>query len=164
MSKKEKWAPIKGYENLYSVSNKGRVYSFYREKILKPNTQHGYSRVSLHKNKTHKVFKVHRLVALAFIKNPKNKPIVNHKNSVRDDNRVENLEWCTPRENVDHATLKKRWNYGEKAYCSKLTKSQVMYIRENENNISAIKLAKRFKVTKTTIRKIQKGIKWRHLL
>ena len=101
----EEWRDIKGYEGLYMVSNLGRVkslvgsYGRTRIKILdqKPDA-HGYKRVALYKNGNKEYFKVHRLVAGAFIPNPNNLPCVNHKiddYEHRSDNRVENLEWCT---------------------------------------------------------------------
>lgn len=64
--------------------------------------QYGYCRVKIIVNGVLKNARVHRLVALAFIPNPYNKPSINHRNGNKSDNRVENLEWCTPQENVDH--------------------------------------------------------------
>lgn len=105
----EIWADIKGYEGLYQVSNLSRVKSLMkkkrsREKLLR-QTQDvaGYLVVCLSINKTKKNIKVHRLVAQTFIENPENKPCVNHKNGVRNDARIKNLEWCTYSENTKHS-------------------------------------------------------------
>ncbi len=102
------WEVIKDFPN-YSVSDNGevkrnaynRIDSLGRktaieEKILKqPLDKHGYFRVALYKDRKVKLIPVHRLVAQAFIPNINNYPVVNHKNEIKTDNRVENLEWCT---------------------------------------------------------------------
>lgn len=117
METKFAWKPIKGFEELYLVSTRGRVKSLSKqriswgkkytskEKILKISlTASKYAEVCLYSsNQKSKKFLVHRLVAEAFIPNPLNKPFVNHKNGIRDDNRIENLEWCTQQENITHA-------------------------------------------------------------
>lgn len=95
----EIWKDAPNYEGLYKVSNLGRVMTIRRSGtkgcILKEQiTKDGYNRISLSKNGNYKKFPIHRLVAMAFIPNPDNLPIINHKNEIRNDNRVENLEWC----------------------------------------------------------------------
>lgn len=117
MEEKEIWKDIEGYEEYYQVSNFGRVKSFIgwnghryikREQLLNPYKQQSgrnYYRsvVKLKKNKKSKDYRVHQLVAKAFIDNPNNYKIINHKDGNPLNNRVENLEWCTQKENVRHA-------------------------------------------------------------
>lgn len=113
----EQWKPIPGYEGYYQVSNEGRVKTLSRynlknqllpERILKAPLDRGYPRVLFYKNKKRKHFSVHRLVAQAFIPNPEKKPQVNHINEDKTDNRVENLEWATSKENNNHGTRTER--------------------------------------------------------
>lgn len=100
--REENWKPVEGYEN-YEVSDFGRVKS--SNCILKlRKDKYGYLRISLRKNRMLKTFTVHKLVATAFIPNPDNLSQVNHKNEDKTDNRVENLEWCTPKYNNSYGT------------------------------------------------------------
>lgn len=95
---------------MYSVSNKGDVYSHYTNRVLSPKLSNkGYLRITLCKGKgNHKTVSVHRLVAEVFIPNPENKPTVNHINEVKTDNSVENLEWATIAEQNLHGTRTER--------------------------------------------------------
>lgn len=116
----EVWKDIKGYEGIYQISNYGRVYSLVSNRILKPSlSPKGYVRVRLCVDNIKTNHSIHRLVAEAFISNPDKKPCINHINTVRDDNRVENLEWCTYKENsnnpitVERYKNKTPWNKGK---------------------------------------------------
>lgn len=141
----EVFLDITGYEGLYQISNKGRVKSLERkvtnpccgglqtikEKILCTGGSN-YPKLKLRKNNKYKTYNVHRLVATAFIPNPQNKYCINHKDGIRTNNSVENLEWCSYKENTKHAfvtglTTTKR---GEKSHMSKLTDKQVKDLRQ----------------------------------
>lgn len=111
MNIEEIWCPIKGYEGLYEVSDKGRVRSlkFGKERILKPGRMtKGYLTVGLCKNGEQKMYLVHRLVAKTFIPNPDNLPQVNHKDENKENNSVQNLEWCTDKYNTNYGTRTQR--------------------------------------------------------
>ena len=105
----EIWKDIKGFEGMYQVSNMGNVKSLNynhtnESKMLIPlKRKDGYLKVRLYKNKGYGTFFVHRLVAETFIKKVPNKIIINHKDGNKSNNRVNNLEWCTQKENVNHA-------------------------------------------------------------
>lgn len=104
----EIWRKI---DDRYSVSNLGRVKSNYRgtERILKPTTiKNGYLRVSLYRGGVMKSVSIHRLVAKAFIPNPYNLPQVNHKDENKENNCVDNLEWCTAKYNCNYGTRSSR--------------------------------------------------------
>lgn len=101
---REIWKDIDGFEGLYSVSNKGRVKNLKNGKILVGNYDtSGYKYVIL-KGKN---YLVHRLVGLAFIPNPQKLPYINHKNEIKHDNNVENLEWCSASYNVNYSNYKR---------------------------------------------------------
>ena len=103
----EVWKDIEGFEDLYKISNLGRVYSKRNEIYLKPClTKKGYYVVGLYKKGGHKLVKIHRLIGLHFIPNPENKPYIDHDNKVRNDNRIINLKWATYSENSKNVTLK----------------------------------------------------------
>ena len=123
----EEWRPVVGYEGLYEVSDWGNVRSLDRtvfqffflvkkktERLIKGeikakhNDKDGYEMVNLKKNGKHSTKKVHRLVAEAFIPNPESKPQVGHKDCNRKNNNIENLYWCTSKENNSHPITRKR--------------------------------------------------------
>ena len=121
----EIWKPIRDYEGLYEVSNLGRIKRLgndknRKEKILKPyKNKLGYLRVTLSKDNKVKYMFIHRLVAIAFIPNPENKPCIDHINAIPSDNRVENLRWATYKENMNNELTKEKLsgensnNYGK---------------------------------------------------
>ena len=103
----EEWREIEGFNGMYLISNKGRVKSYKqrKEKFLSTHKTHGnYIIVNLSSNGKNKSYRLHRLVAKAFIPNVDNKPDVNHIDGDKSNNRSENLEWCTKSENMKHAS------------------------------------------------------------
>lgn len=100
----EKVKDVTGYEGVYAITNQGRVWSVRRKIWLSPSlTGRGYKTVTLCLFGEVEDIKVHRLVGKAFVKNPDNKPQINHKNGIKSDCRASNLEWVTARENIQHA-------------------------------------------------------------
>lgn len=116
----EKIITIKGVD--YIVSSDGKIYStnncgpsWYHKEIQQRKNTDGYMQITVGKEGNRTQYRVHRIVAEAFIPNPNNLPEVNHKNFVRDDNRVENLEWSTHEDNVQYsADVGKYSRYGDK--------------------------------------------------
>jgi hypothetical protein len=166
----EIWKPIEGYENLYHISNLGRVKSLPKQKgfiykqetILKPKTTLlGYKTILLSKESKRKEIFIHRLVGKAFIANPNNYPVINHIDAVRNNNAVENLEWCTSSYNALHAfKLGNRDNHGEKHSHAKLTYKIVKKIRRLLETTRQSDLADKFKVSRATITLIKQNKVW----
>jgi len=146
---KEIWKKVPFNEN-YEVSSIGRIRSInhivpmsngfkrtqYGRLLSLQKCYKGYLKVTVKLNNKKYTTSVHRLVALAFIPNPKNKSQVNHINGIKDDNRVENLEWCTNQENINHAYSNNliKLNYGDNHHNSKITDSQELEIYNRFNN------------------------------
>lgn len=117
----EIWKDIEGYEGLYQISDKGRIKSLQRiskfgknKKILKERimtqkvTRFGYHTIRLSKNGKKNDYSVHRLVAKAFIENTNNLPQVNHKDENKDNNCIENLEWCSSSYNINYGNRNRK--------------------------------------------------------
>ena len=169
------WKPVVGFEGLYEVSDNGLIKSLartrgngilYKEKLLKQQCQWtGYMQVQLYRSDgSFGYYKVHRIVAEAFIPNPDNKPQVNHKNGIKNDNHVENLEWVTSNENHRHAfdELGKKSSKTQKGRPSarrKLTDAQINEILSDDRSQSRI--AVDYGVSQQTISNIKRGLMYR---
>ena len=163
----EVWKPVVGYEGLYEVSNIGRVRSINyhksgKAKVMSPSfNTWGYLIVDLRKNNKRHSYAVHRLVAFAFIPNPDNFPEINHKNEIKTDNNVENLEWCTRKYNINYGTAIKR-------------RSKPIVQLDNNGNVvgkweSGLSASRYYKICKSNIynclhgkQKTSKGFVWKY--
>ena len=163
----EIWKKINGFEN-YEISNLGRVKSLPRlvknhygflknlkEKILKNHiSKTGYYVVDLKCNYKRKTFKIHRLIAIHFIDNKENKGFVNHINGIKIDNNINNLEWCTIKENNYHAQVTGLKNdSGVNNSKSKININDVNFIRNSTLKLK--ELALMFNMNQSTISKIR---------
>lgn len=164
----EIWNTILGYEN-YKISNYGNLKNKKTNKILLIDK--GYYRVSLYNKGKSKHFSIHRLVAINFLPNIQNKPCVNHIDGNKLNNRVENLEWCTQKENINHAWkngLSKSYK-GEMSSKSKITENQALIIinaKKNSNNKrywGLKELCENIGISYGIGCEISKGNNWKHL-
>lgn len=181
---KEEWVDIQGYEGIYQITSSGKVRSLDKEVFSYPNSKRlvkgrtlkplrdklGYRYFQLSdKNSKIKNCKFHRLLCIAFIPNPENYPHVNHKNGIKYDNRLENLEWCTHRQNMKHA-----WSnglipepvtiYGEKSNFAKLSDIQAKEIKIRLRKGDHPKdIAEDYPVGFSAVREIKAGRSWGHI-
>ena len=183
MDNLEIWKDVKGYEGHYQVSSLGRVKSLARivecrkgvfvnkkEKFLKSTkNRKGYLNLKLCIKKdgvcSEKTIIVHRLVANEFLENPLNKPQVNHKNGIKDDNRVENLEWATGSENVIHSLVNnlKIPQKGSEHGNAKLTEEKVLEIRKIGRSKTLKELGKIYNVDMSLISLVLLNKIWKHV-
>lgn len=130
---------IPGYED-YLVSENGEIFSTKRQKFLKPRkNEYGYLKINLYKNGKYKNFRVHRLVALTFIQNPNNYPIINHIDGNKLNNNISNLEWCTYSQNNKHAwKLGLRENAREISRNYNIKRAQEAHIKHLDDNLKEL--------------------------
>lgn len=156
------WLPIPGYEGVYEVSQSGQVKRLagspkcHKDRILLPIRVKGYEYICLCKNCVIKRTGAHQLVLLAFV-GPSNGLWVNHKNGIKDDNRLENLEYCTPGENIKHAyaTGLMPPRAGSNNPAAKYTDAAVAYIRSlAQQGISRREIVRLTGASKTAVRDI----------
>lgn len=157
-----RFLPVKGFEKKYAINEWGTLRNV-QKKIMLANFigRGGYKFVVLRGGKDkRKIISVHRLVATAFIQNPENKPFVNHIDGNKLNNRVANLEWCTPKENVHHAIksgLRDSMKGVDNIGC-KLMPESVMQILNRPRPYKAI--CKEFGVSLSAVNKIKSGAAW----
>ena len=166
----EIWKDINDYEGLYQVSNFGNVKSLgneftRKERFLKLSPQSkGYLTVVLQKNATRKMVLVHRIVAEYFVSNPLNKSQINHINGDKTDNKVENLEWVSHRENLDHAIKNNLTLKGEENRNSKLKDVDIIKIHSLlQKGTTTKELSESYNVSYSTIDGIRTNRYWKHL-
>lgn len=177
---KEIWKKIPGFDDMYEVSNKGRVRSYhaadgtggrrFNPRVLTPVKNHiNYLFVGLYDNGEQKSKRINRLVAKAFLPNPKNKRFVNHKDGNKQNNEVTNLEWCTQSENELHAykTGLKNIDHlrGESHPISKMTEDEVLEMRSayDLGCFTFTDMAKAYGVCIQTVSNIIKRKRWAHI-
>lgn len=175
----EVWKDIDGFEGLYQVSNLGRVRSldrYVQQKtrwggitqvhkkgvILTPKRENEirYLTVSLWKNGKHYLRYVHRLVAIAFIENPKGYPEVNHIDEDKLNNEVYNLEWCDRNYNANYGKLKNHFRGSKNPSC-KLTELDVKEIKKLiSKGLSNLEISEKFNVCRDNVGYIRRGQTW----
>lgn len=170
--------PIVGYEGHYEVSNLGSIKGLERKvehrgrlitipekiKVLQMGTT-GYYIIMLYKKKAGKVLKVHRLVAAAFKDNPLNMPIVNHIDSNKLNNHIDNLEWCSARENLVHSYRfgGRKPVAGEKVFTASLTPELIHQIKSLRGQYSERKMAKFLGVGRMAVHGVLSGQTWKNI-
>ncbi len=162
---------IIGFEGKYKISEDGEIWSVKRNKFLKPfHKNGGYVRICLYVEKDKKIkgiqYSVHRLVAQTFIPNPLNYPQINHKDGNKTNNKVSNLEWCTPSQNQKHAYLTglSKKKFGEDHYHCNHSNEEINIIKRTlvlkeigEIYISDTVISKIFNIPKSSLTLIRKG-------
>lgn len=154
---KEIW---KIFQIKYEVSNLGRIRKLFTKKIIKGYfDKNGYVRISLNG----KTFLIHRIVGILFLKGFRKELQINHKNTIKHDNRVSNLEWVTLRQNMKHAFKNNLILKGENHGRAKLTVKKVKVIRFLSKKYFQREIAKKYQVSRSTIARILDNTTWKHI-
>jgi hypothetical protein len=164
----EIWKSVEGFENLYEVSNLGNVRRldaitsnghFWKGRVLKlRHASNGYITIGLYENGKGHERRVHRLVATAFIPNPKNLPVVNHKDGNKKNNNVDNLEWTTKIENERHSVKIGTTPVGSQTHSAKLNEENILEIFSmRESGMKQAQIARHFNVNPSRISRILSG-------
>jgi len=163
---KEIWITMKEFDGMYLISNSGKVYSKYTNKIKKLSLNaKGYSIASFGNKKQRITKTIHRFVAKYFIPNPNNYPQVNHIDGIKTNNNVDNLEWCDNSMNAKHAYKMglNRLPIGIKNGNNVLTEIQVLEIKQLKGEMLGIDVAKLYHVSNSCIYDIWKNRRWKQL-
>lgn len=175
MGMNEIWKDIEGYEDLYQISNMGRVKSLERNLLVKnghyrkkneaimrqTSGPNGYHAICLRLNKKTKRFLVHRLVGIAFIPNPLRKETINHKDGVKNNNRLFNLEWATQAENLNHALITGLRRSRERSLKDIEALTVITFLSTHKRVMK--KLARHYMVSPSLISRIKKRETWSHM-
>lgn len=167
----EEWRPVVGYEGYYSVSSLGNVRrdkpykATVDGKILRPSAANGYLFVSLSKASSSKCQRIHTLVCAAFIGERPEGKVINHKNGIKTDNRIENLEYCTLSENMRHAhSIGLLHQKGADNNNSRLTHEDAIKVKTMfKNGMKDREVSDATGFNKNTLRGIRKGVYWKHI-
>ncbi len=168
----ESWKEIDGLEEFYQISNLGRIKSLRKtngvqNRIIKTHVDRdGYRVAGLTLNQKTINKRIARLIALAFIPNPSNLPLVNHKDGDKQNDSISNLEWCDFSYNTQHAYTNNLIDNvkGTRSHWAKLDELQARTILSlKDDHLSDSQIAKYFKVDTETVRKIHIGENWKHL-
>lgn len=156
----ELWKPIIDYEDLYDVSDLGRVRNSKTGRLLQPGKARGYLIVSLRKNNESKAFYIHQLVLLHFVGVRPDSFAASHLDANKNNNSVANLCW----ESYGKNNLRRNY-HGESHVFAKLTAAQVLEIRElyKTKKFTQLQLGQQFGVARTTVGDIVRNNKWSHL-
>ena len=158
---------VKGAEDYYMASIWGEVYSIRFNKFLKPGkSNNGYLKVNISVGGKNRFRAIHRIIAETFLPTPEGKAEVNHKNGIRTDNRLENLEWCTHSENIQHSIkVTKTFKIGERHASAKLNDEKIREIRMlTKFGVKQTRLANYYRVAQRTIFQIVHNQNWKHVL